>query len=327
MRDEARDLVALADYLTPNETETERLSGVVVRGAESAAAAARALRSRGAGTVIVKLGAQGALACAADGLVRAPALPVAVVDTIAAGDAFNAGLAVAPSRRCPGGTRSRRCSAREAPPRRGSTVAEPRLERPHPGERRLDALGVEPAAHEALLNRREGGPSGRAAVGKAIVGDEQDVSARREGRDGRGLEPPALLDRAHPEIVGHDRPVEAELAAEEPGEGRARERGGEPGAEPHDLAALGVHRDQERPPGARAGALGQRAREAPRLLVARDVPREEDDAADPCLTEEWLDRLVSLGLRALEADEQELAQVGLERGETHRLERRISAAD
>src|SRR5207249_10207801 len=108
--------------------------------------------------------------------------------------------AVAPSRRCPGGTRSRRCSAREAPPRRGSTVAEPRLERPHPGERRLDPLGVEPAAHEALLNRREGGPSGRAAVGKAIVGDEQDVSARREGRDGRGLEPPALLDRAHPEI-------------------------------------------------------------------------------------------------------------------------------
>jgi len=95
MRDEARDLVALADYLTPNETETERLSGVVVRGAESAAAAARALRSRGAGTVIVTLGAQGAPACAADGLVRAPALPVAVVDTTAAGDAFNAGLAVA----------------------------------------------------------------------------------------------------------------------------------------------------------------------------------------------------------------------------------------
>src|SRR2546430_13417151 len=62
------------------------------------------------------------------------------------------------------------------------------------------------------------------------------------------------------------------------------------------------------------------------LLVARDVPREEDDAADPCLTEESLDRLVSLGLRALEADEQELAQVGLERGETHGLERRIRAA-
>src|SRR3989442_2456096 len=95
MRDEARDLVALADYLTPNETEPERLSGVVVRGAESAAAAARALRSRGAGTVIVTLGAQGAPACAADGLVRAPALPVAAVATTAAADRFNAGLPVA----------------------------------------------------------------------------------------------------------------------------------------------------------------------------------------------------------------------------------------
>ena len=95
MRDEAHALIPLADYLTPNETETESLSGIAVRDAESAAAAARTLRSRGAGTVIVTLGARGALACAADGLVRAPALPVAVVDTTAAGDAFNAGLAVA----------------------------------------------------------------------------------------------------------------------------------------------------------------------------------------------------------------------------------------
>src|SRR5213078_2808547 len=94
MRDEAPTLIPLADYLTPNEIETERLSGIAVRDAESAAAAARMLRSRGAGTVIVTLGARGALACAADGLVRAPALPVAVVDTTAAGDAFNAGLAV-----------------------------------------------------------------------------------------------------------------------------------------------------------------------------------------------------------------------------------------
>src|SRR5436190_222906 len=65
MRDEARDLVALADYLTPNETEAERLSGIAVRDPASAAAAARALRTRGASTVIVTLGAQGALACTA----------------------------------------------------------------------------------------------------------------------------------------------------------------------------------------------------------------------------------------------------------------------
>ena len=128
MRDEARDLVALADYLTPNETETERLSGVVVRGAESAAAAARALRSRGAGTVIVTLGAQGALACAADGLVRAPALPVAVVDTTAAGDAFNAGLAVAlgEARALPDALRFASATAALACTRRGAQPSLPR---------------------------------------------------------------------------------------------------------------------------------------------------------------------------------------------------------
>ena len=95
MRDEARDLVALADYLTPNETEAERLSGIAVRDPGAAAEAGRALRALGATTVIVTLGAQGALACTPDGVVRTPALPVAVVDTTAAGDAFNASLALA----------------------------------------------------------------------------------------------------------------------------------------------------------------------------------------------------------------------------------------
>ena len=95
MRDEARELVGLADYLTPNETEAERLTGVPARDAESAAGAGQALRARGAGTVVLTLGAAGALACTARGNVRVPAFAVDVVDTTAAGDAFNAGLAVA----------------------------------------------------------------------------------------------------------------------------------------------------------------------------------------------------------------------------------------
>ncbi|MBI4255101.1 MAG: ribokinase [Candidatus Rokubacteria bacterium] len=95
VRDGALELCRLADYLTPNEGEAERLSGVPVRDETSAAAAARALRERGVGTVVVTLGAAGALACAADGEVRVSAFEVSVVDTTAAGDAFNAGLAVA----------------------------------------------------------------------------------------------------------------------------------------------------------------------------------------------------------------------------------------
>jgi ribokinase len=45
--------------------------------------------------VIVTLGERGALVCAAAGSERVPAPTVAAVDTTAAGDAFNAALAVA----------------------------------------------------------------------------------------------------------------------------------------------------------------------------------------------------------------------------------------
>jgi len=89
------DVWRLVDYLTPNEGEAERLSGFAVRDAASAAAAGRALRDRGVGTVIVTLGAQGSLACTARDDVRVPAFPVTAVDTTAAGDAFNGALGAA----------------------------------------------------------------------------------------------------------------------------------------------------------------------------------------------------------------------------------------
>ena len=85
----------LVDYLTPNEGEAERLSGVAVRDTGSAAAAGRALRGRGVGTAIVTLGAQGSLACTAGGDIAVPAFAVTAVDTTAAGDAFNGALGAA----------------------------------------------------------------------------------------------------------------------------------------------------------------------------------------------------------------------------------------
>jgi len=93
------ELLGLVTYLTPNEGEAERLTGIAVQDLRSAAAAGRALRRRGVGTVIVTLGAAGALACTGEGdgerVMRAPAHAVTVVDTTAAGDAFNGALAVA----------------------------------------------------------------------------------------------------------------------------------------------------------------------------------------------------------------------------------------
>jgi ribokinase len=89
------DFLELVDYLTPNEGEAERLAGARVDDPESAAEAAAILRSRGVGTVIVTLGEGGALARTGDRVLHVPAVPVDVVDTTGAGDAFNGALAVA----------------------------------------------------------------------------------------------------------------------------------------------------------------------------------------------------------------------------------------
>jgi ribokinase len=88
--DTGLELLELVDYLTPNEGEAARLSGVT--GHEAAAAA---LRAGGARSVLVTLGERGVLICG-DGPTRhVPAFRVAAVDTTAAGDGFNGALAVA----------------------------------------------------------------------------------------------------------------------------------------------------------------------------------------------------------------------------------------
>ena len=88
-------LLRQVDLLTPNETEAGLLAGIAVCDPSSAEEAAKALRARGPRAVIVTLGAQGALLYV-DSIARyVPALPVEVIDTTAAGDAFNGALAAA----------------------------------------------------------------------------------------------------------------------------------------------------------------------------------------------------------------------------------------
>ncbi|UVM54100.1 ribokinase [Pseudomonas sp. B21-012] len=86
------------DYLIPNESEAEALSGLPVNDLDSAKAAATHLLAMGVGKVIVTLGAQGALF--ADGQVfrHFPAPVVQPVDTTAAGDTFVGGFAAALAR-------------------------------------------------------------------------------------------------------------------------------------------------------------------------------------------------------------------------------------
>lgn len=81
-----RDLLAQVDLFLPNRAEACALSGEA--GVE---AAAERLAER-SGLVAVKLGAEGGLAVGRGQKVRQASLPVQVVDTVGAGDTFNAGF-------------------------------------------------------------------------------------------------------------------------------------------------------------------------------------------------------------------------------------------
>ncbi len=89
-------ILALADYLTPNEAEATALTGIAIRSAADAERAAEALMRRGARNVLVTLGADGVLVKTSAIATQVPAVAVArVVDTTGAGDAFSGALAVA----------------------------------------------------------------------------------------------------------------------------------------------------------------------------------------------------------------------------------------
>jgi ribokinase len=88
-------LYAAIDIITPNETEASQLLGISVHSPETALCAAIALRKKGVGTAIVKLGSQGVVCATASETFFMPAFPVKAIDTVAAGDAFNGALAAA----------------------------------------------------------------------------------------------------------------------------------------------------------------------------------------------------------------------------------------
>ena len=88
------DFLAQVDILTPNEVETESLSGVKVSTTTDAEHAAKVLLDKGLSAVILTLGERGALLLTANLTQQVPAYSVEVVDTTAAGDAFCGALAM-----------------------------------------------------------------------------------------------------------------------------------------------------------------------------------------------------------------------------------------
>ena len=90
------EMLALCDYVTPNETEAEALTGLPVSSVDEAERAAAALLAMGVGAVVITLGDKGALYHDARRSVHVPVISAGpVVETTGAGDAFNGGFAVA----------------------------------------------------------------------------------------------------------------------------------------------------------------------------------------------------------------------------------------
>ena len=88
-------LLKCLSLITPNESESQLLTGIQVSDETSAALAAKALCAKGVKSVVITMGAKGAFVYADGQGVLVPAFKVKAVDTTAAGDVFNGALAVA----------------------------------------------------------------------------------------------------------------------------------------------------------------------------------------------------------------------------------------
>jgi ribokinase len=82
------------DYLVPNETEAEAISGQPVKDLDDAKRCAAAFLKAGIRRVIITLGANGALLAGSEGMEHVPAFKVETVDSTGAGDAFIGSFAV-----------------------------------------------------------------------------------------------------------------------------------------------------------------------------------------------------------------------------------------
>jgi ribokinase len=88
------ELLRNVSIITPNENEAEKLTGIPVTDIRTAIEAAQSLFARGVETIIVTLGADGALLVNGNGAAHIPGYRVEAIDTTAAGDVFNGALVV-----------------------------------------------------------------------------------------------------------------------------------------------------------------------------------------------------------------------------------------
>jgi ribokinase len=97
----APDVIAAIDIVTPNENEAAVLLGWQPATPVDALRAARELKAKGFRTAVVKLGAKGVAFSGPEDEGFVPPFAVDAIDTVAAGDSFNGGLACALDERKP----------------------------------------------------------------------------------------------------------------------------------------------------------------------------------------------------------------------------------
>lgn len=92
----SREMLALCDFVTPNESEAAGLTGIAVASVEDARRAAEALLDMGVGAAVITLGENGVFFMDRHQSAHVPPFHAGpVVETTGAGDAFNGGFAVA----------------------------------------------------------------------------------------------------------------------------------------------------------------------------------------------------------------------------------------
>ena len=88
------ELLSKLYLITPNETESESLTGVIVTDEKTAHEASLILLDKGVENVIITLGEKGAFYCNKKENYLVPTMKVKAIDTVAAGDTFNGALLV-----------------------------------------------------------------------------------------------------------------------------------------------------------------------------------------------------------------------------------------
>ena len=125
-----KDLYDGIDFITPNETEAEYLTGIPVNTDADCRAAAKVLLGMGVKNVIITMGARGCYFCNANTELFVESIPVKAVETTGAGDAFNGALATAVAEGAENldALRFATCTAALSVTKKGSAESMPRRE-------------------------------------------------------------------------------------------------------------------------------------------------------------------------------------------------------